>query len=167
MTCYLSSISEIYSTPIEINPGREINMNGPKWWPHTNIIWSDSFKTIVVHFVWSIEIWKLQPQVLVEHFENYDLDLVRLINPRSKKKMYTVIWTYYVTKLVEDKALPKCIFKINFKKMYSYKLSYQDCARIVHKKDKECFDHWTWSSFLYSPIESCELEISTITIAYN
>ena len=47
----------------------------------------------------------LQPQIVIEPFEKWALDLVGTINPSSHKKSYILVCTDYVTKWVEEKAL--------------------------------------------------------------
>ena len=49
----------------------------------------------------------LQPQVLIEPFEKWELDFVRTINLASKKKRCILVCTDYVTKWVEAKAIPR------------------------------------------------------------
>ena len=46
----------------------------------------------------------LQPQVLIEPFERWDLEFVGPITPMSKKKRYILFCIDYVTKWVEAKA---------------------------------------------------------------
>jgi len=48
----------------------------------------------------------LQLQVLIEPFEKWALDFFGTINPSSRRKIYILVCTYYVTIWVEAKALP-------------------------------------------------------------
>ena len=53
----------------------------------------------------------LKPQVLIEPFERWDLDLVAPINHMFKGKKYILVFIYYVRKWVEARALPRAIEK--------------------------------------------------------
>jgi len=46
----------------------------------------------------------LQAQVVIEPFEKWDLNFVGPINPVSRRRRYILVYTYYVTKWVEDKS---------------------------------------------------------------
>lgn len=49
----------------------------------------------------------LQPQVLIESFERWALNFVGLITLASKGKSDILVYTDYVTKRIEAKALPR------------------------------------------------------------
>lgn len=51
----------------------------------------------------------LAPQVIIEPFKRWALDVVGAINPMSKGKKYIFVCTDYVTKWVEARALPSVI----------------------------------------------------------
>ena len=59
----------------------------------------------------SSEEMPLQPQVMIEPFEEWALDFVGPISPMSHKKKYIMVGTNYVTKRVESKALFRAIEK--------------------------------------------------------
>ena len=60
----------------------------------------------------------LQPQVMIEPFEKWDLDFVGPISPMSRKKKYFLVCTDYVTKWVEAKDLFRAIEKSVFEFIY-------------------------------------------------
>eukprot|EP00253_Pinus_taeda_P016483 PITA_16483 len=47
----------------------------------------------------------MQPQVTFEPFEKWGMDFVGPINPPSKQKQYIIVFTDYLTKWVETKAI--------------------------------------------------------------
>jgi len=49
----------------------------------------------------------LQPQLVVEPFERWDLDFVGPFNPPLKQKLYILVCIDYMTKWVEAVALVK------------------------------------------------------------
>jgi hypothetical protein len=49
----------------------------------------------------------LQPQVVLETFERWAIDLIWPINPPSNQKFYILVYTDYMTKWVEAKTLIK------------------------------------------------------------
>ena len=49
----------------------------------------------------------LQPQVLIDPFERWDLDFIGPITPASKGKSYILVYMDYVTKWIEAKTLPR------------------------------------------------------------
>ena len=49
----------------------------------------------------------LQPQVLIEPFEKWAIDFVGPINLASRKNIYILVCTDYVTKWVKAKAIPR------------------------------------------------------------
>jgi len=48
----------------------------------------------------------LQPQMVLEHFSKCAIDFMGPINPPSHRHSYTLVYTDYVTKWMEAKALP-------------------------------------------------------------
>ena len=60
----------------------------------------------------------LQPQLMIEPFEKWDLDFVGPISPMSGKKKYILVCTNYVTKWVEAKSLFRATEKSVVKFMY-------------------------------------------------
>ena len=53
----------------------------------------------------------LQPQIILEPFEKWASDFVGPINPSSRQKSYILVYTDYVTKWVEEKALTRAMEK--------------------------------------------------------
>eukprot|EP00253_Pinus_taeda_P026620 PITA_26620 len=51
----------------------------------------------------------LKPQLFIKPFERWALDFVGPINPPSNQKTYVLVATEYVTKWVEEEALPRAI----------------------------------------------------------
>lgn len=51
----------------------------------------------------------LNPQLVIEPFECWELDFVGPINPSSNQKTYILVATEYVTKWVEAETLPRAI----------------------------------------------------------
>ena len=51
----------------------------------------------------------LQPQIVIEPFEKWALDLVGPINPSSRRRSYILVYTDYVTKWVEAKELTRAM----------------------------------------------------------
>jgi hypothetical protein len=49
----------------------------------------------------------VQPQVLIDPFKKWELNFVGPINLTSKKKRYILVCIDYVTKWVEEKAIPR------------------------------------------------------------
>jgi len=49
----------------------------------------------------------LNPQLVIEPFERWPLDFIGPINPSSNQKTYILVATEYVTKWVEEEALPR------------------------------------------------------------
>lgn len=47
----------------------------------------------------------LQPQVAFEPFDKWGMDFIGHIYPQSRQKHYIIVFTYYLTKWVEDKAI--------------------------------------------------------------
>lgn len=47
----------------------------------------------------------LQPQVTFEPFDKWGMEFIVPINPLSKKKQYIIVWTDYLTKWTETKAI--------------------------------------------------------------
>jgi len=65
----------------------------------------------------------LQPQVLIEPFEKWDLDFVRAIDPPSQGKRYILVCNDYVTKWAEAKVLVRAteqsIVNFSFKDIFT------------------------------------------------
>ena len=49
----------------------------------------------------------LQPQIVLEPFENLEVDFIGPFNPPSHQKVYILVYTDYVTRWVEARAIVK------------------------------------------------------------
>ena len=54
----------------------------------------------------------LQPQVLIMHFEKWELEFVVPINPPLEGRSIFFVCIYYVTKWVEAKEVPRAMEKV-------------------------------------------------------
>ena len=61
---------------------------------------------------------QIQPQLVVEPFDRWDLDFVGPINPPSRHKVYILVCTDYMTKLLEAMALVKANDKVMIDFLY-------------------------------------------------
>ena len=54
----------------------------------------------------------LQPQIVVEPFEKWEVDFIVPFNPPSHQKVHILVCTDYVTKWVEAKAIAKAMEQV-------------------------------------------------------
>jgi transposase InsO family protein len=62
----------------------------------------------------------LNPQVVLEPFERWALDFARPINPPSNQKVYILVYTDYMTKWVEAKALNRATEEVALDFLFEY-----------------------------------------------
>jgi hypothetical protein len=62
----------------------------------------------------------LQPQVVLETFEIWAMDFIGPINPLSNQKVYILVFTDYMTKWVEAKALIRALEEVVLSFLFEY-----------------------------------------------